>query len=446
VTRARLCAVVLLHLVLLCTATAARANPVDAFGFGSRGAAMGSAGTATSDDASANYYNPAALVRGDELHIDLGYRYAQPLLRMNHRDVGVDASRGFTIGISSPGHIGPFRFAFGVSVFLPDQRITRVRSLPFDQPRFVYYDNRIQRFFLATNLAIQIIPGLYVGAGLSFMSRTKGQLKLKGDVAVSDPDASSLVTNIDVDLVGVRYPQAGIWWDATRNLTFAVTYRHSFSLGLDQQFRIDGNIGNPGLPPVVQNGYLSVHSISTDLFQPWQLTAAVAARFGPKILTTFELTYARWSEYPQPASDLTLGIDIGQFNSMVHLPPKRSYPDPGFHDILIPRVGVEFRALSRDKLGVDVRGGYSYEPTPVPEQTGETNLEDSDKHTFSLGAGVELKKLRPILSHPLSIDAHAALTYLPDRANRKLDPLDRVGDVVAGGIVVQLGLTLRSRF
>ena len=424
----------------------ARANPIDAFGYGSRATAMGGAATAASEDSSANYYNPAGLVRGRDLRIDIGYRYAQPLLRINGRDLGVDASRGFLVGLVAPGRIGPFRFAFGASLWLPDQRLTRVRSLPFDQPRFVMFDNRPQRVYLAANLAIQILPGLYIGGGLTFMSKTSGQLFLKGSVAVSDPDASSLVSKIDVDLVAVRYPQAGILWEPTPWLSVGASYRHSFVLNLDQQFRIDGNIGNPGLTPVVENGYLAAHSISADLFQPWQLTGGAALRLRRDILVTFDLTFARWSEFPIPAANLTLGLDIGVYNDRVMLPPSRSYPESRFHDIVIPRAGIEWRAWQAAKLAIDVRGGYSYEPTPVPEQIGESNLADSDKHTVSVGAGLELTRVTAILPRPLAIDVHFASTYLPPRSNRKLDALDHVGDFVADGVVLQIGVMLRSRF
>ena len=424
----------------------ARGNPMDAFGAGSRATAMGGAATAASEDSSANYYNPAGLVRGRDLRIDIGYRYAQPLLRINGRDLGVDASRGFLIGIVAPGRIGPFRFAFGATLWLPDQRLTRVRSLPFDQPRFVMFDNRPQRLYLAANLAIQIVPGLYVGGGLTFMSKTAGQLFLKGSIAVSDPDASSLVSKIDVDLVAVRYPQAGVLWEPTPWLSLGVSYRHSFVLNLDQQFRVDGNVGNPGLPPVVENGYLAAHSISADLFQPWQLTAGGALRLKRELLLTVDVTFARWSEFPVPAANLTLGLDIGVYNDKVMLPPPRSYAPSQFHDIVIPRVGVEWRAWQRSKLALDLRGGYSYEPSPVPEQIAESNFADSDKHTFSVGAGLELAQITAILPRPLAIDVHFAGTYLPARANRKIDPLDHVGDFVADGVILQMGVTLRSRF
>jgi long-chain fatty acid transport protein len=421
----------------------ARANPIDAFGFGSRAPAMGGAVTASSEDASANYYNPAGLVRGTAMRIDIGYRYAQPVLKLNSRDVGVDASRGFAIGIAAPGHIGPFRFAFGAALWLPDQRLTRVRSLPYDQPRFIYYDNRMQRLLLQTNLAIQIVPGLYIGGGLTFMSKTQGELFLRGTVSLGDPDTSSLVTKIDVDLVAIRYPQAGILWDITPTVSVGVTYRHSFRLDLDQQFRIDGNVGDP---PVVSNGYFYARSISNDLFQPWQLTAGAQVRLTRRFLLTYDLTFAHWSDMPVPAPSLTIGLDIGQFNDRVHLPGPRVYSQPYFHDIVIPRIGGEWRALQRNRIQLDLRAGYSYEPTPAPEQIFDSSFADCDKHTFSAGLGIDLPRLQPILALPLSIDFHFALTILPPRANHKVDPLDRTGDFVAGGTVPQLGVMLRSRF
>ncbi len=434
--------------VHLAAAAAARGNPADAFGFGSRAAAMGGAAAAVTDDASANYYNPAGLVRGDDLRIDLGYQAALPSLKMNGRDSHVDGTHGFVVGVAAPGHIGPIRLAFGAGLFLPDDRLTRVRALAFEQPRWVYYDNRTQRILLTANLAVQIIPGLYVGGGLGFMSRTEGTAGLSGTIAVSNTDQDSqLATKIAVDLVAVRYPQAGIVWEATRWLTVAASYRHSFVLRLDQGFTVRGNVGNPGVAPIVENGTFDARAQSSDLFQPWQLTLALAARITGRLLIAFDAVFARWSEFETPASTLTVNLDIGpKLNPLVHIPPSRTYPAPGFHDILIPRIGVEYRALARDKVALDLRAGYSYEPTPVPEQFGETNYADADKHRFSVGAGLDLRVFGAVLPKPLSIDAHCALTYLPTRVNRKMDPLDPVGDFTAAGTIVELGVNTRWRF
>src|SRR5581483_4800271 len=114
-------------IVLALCAADARANPIDAFGLGSLAIAMGGAATAAVDDTSANYYNPAALARGRDLRIDIGYRWAQPLLQFNGGDVGTNATRGVSAGLLLPGRIGAVRFAFGAAVWLPDQWLLRQR-------------------------------------------------------------------------------------------------------------------------------------------------------------------------------------------------------------------------------------------------------------------------------------------------------------------------------
>jgi long-chain fatty acid transport protein len=196
----------------------------------------------------------------------------------------------------------------------------------------------------------------------------------------------------------------------------------------------------------VTGGYFQAHTVSTDLFQPWQLTLGVAVRLTSRLLVTYDLGYAAWSEFPQPSSTLTLGLDIKQFNNQVKIPGPRTYPAPGFRDIVIPRLGVEWRAVENGRLAVDLRGGYSYEPSPVPDQTGASNFVDCDKHTFALGAGLTFIHLRPVLERPLTLDAHVAATWLPPRTTNKISPVDPVGDYVADGVVLQLAIMLGSRF
>src|SRR5207245_9294690 len=187
---------------------------------------------------------------------------------------------------------------------------------------------------------------------------------------------------------------------ATRYLSLGASYRHSFGLKLDQAFRLDGNIGNPGLPPVVKNGYFSARAQSLDLFQPWQLTGGVAWHLRRTLLLTVDATFARWSEFPVPAATVMIALDVGIFNNRVNLPPMRAYPNPGFHDTLTPRVGAEWRAREWNKVTLNLRGGYAYEQTPVPEQSGESSYADTDKHTFSVGAGIDLDRFTSILPRP----------------------------------------------
>lgn len=435
----------LVALVALAAAPA-RANPPDILGFGSRGAGLANAAAAVADDASANYYNPAGLVRGRELRIDLSYQLAQPYLRLNGRNMNVNEARGLAVGIAAPGRIGPFRFAFGVGIWLPDQRLTRTLQRSYDQPRFVYYDNRMQRFLLSANIAIQIVPGVYIGAGLNFMSRTKGGLKLVGTVDPLTPNDSSLVSNIAIDLLAVRYPQAGIVIEATKYLTLAMTYRHRFELSIDQQFRIDGDVGSVGSAPIIEDAYLQVRTQSLDHFHPWQLTIAAALRLTRRLLISGELTYAAWSGFKTPASRLDFDVDLKDYNDRVNLPAARDFPAPGFHDIVIPRLAAEWRALEKARFAVDVRGGYSYEMSPAPKQFDESNFADSDKHTFTLGGSFEVRPSNGILLHPWTFDLNLGLTYLPTRVEHKISPVDRVGDYKTSGLLVHFGVGVRSKF
>ena len=438
--------IVLLFLVLL--SNPVFANPADVFGFSPRASAMAQAAVAVSDDSSANYYNPAGLARQGDLRIDIGYQAAHPSLSINGHDSHVDSTSGFLVGISAPGQIFGTRIAFGAALFLPDDRISRTRSLAYAQPRWENYDNRTQRIFLAANLAIKLPGGVSVGGGIAFMSRTRGTVQLRGVVGFSDPEADTrLFTDVNVDLLAVRYPQVGVAWEVTRYLTLAASYRHSFSLQLEQTFSIHGDVGNVGVDPIVKNGFLEAKTASTDLFQPGQLTVGGALRVTPRLLLAFDLVWARWSDFTTPASNVSITLDVGpQLNPLVHLPPPRTYPSPGFHDILIPRLGVEARALERHHVLVDVRGGYSYEASPVPNQSGESNLIDCDKHHLTVGLGVTLQNLTRVVPRPLAIDVHLATTVLAPRATHKIDPLDPVGDYVAGGAIVEWGVMTRWAF
>jgi long-chain fatty acid transport protein len=431
--------------VLALVASRAEANPIDAFGFGARAPAMAGAHTAAARDGSANYYNPAALALGEVIEIDLGYQLAEPALTINGLDQEVDQSRGLVGSLSAPGRIAGIPFALGVALFLPDERVARARTLPAGKPRWALYDNRPQRIFLASHLAARILPNLWLGAGVAYMSRTKGTVDLEGRVGFPDADDSDLDVGIDVDLVTIRYPQAGVLWRAVPWLDVGLTYRHQFKAKFDQGFRIDGDIGPEGMP-IVEDGFFELHSVALDLFQPMQIAAGVAARLGERWLVAADLTYQRWSRFKNPSAHIELDLDLKDFNDLVDLPPRPPLPSPEFHDIFVPRLGVEWLAAEGSQMSWRARAGYAWEPSPAPEQTEETNFVDNDKHTFSLGVGLEVARVTEILPRPFDLDAYVALTVLPARSHAKLSPIDPVGDYVSKGRVLAGGITTRWHF
>ncbi len=440
--RATLVLVVLLALV----PRGARANPIDAFGFGARGPAMGGAQTAATDDGGANYYNPAALARGHDLRFDVAYQVAAPYLAINGGDQNVDASRGFSLSLVAPGKILGVEVALGTGVFLPDDRLTRVRSLAAQVPRWQMYDNRPQRFFLGTNLAIALGKRWAVGGGVAYLSKATGTLDLSGRIGLPVPEDSDLALDIDFDIVAVRYPQAGVLFHATPFLDLGASFRGSYQFEFVQHFVIHGDIGPPGGPPAVADGFFQLDALALDLFQPQQWSLGFSLRLTHRLLLAGDLTWARWSEFENPSAKIKIEYDLHDFNSMVHIPVAPPLPGAFFHDVVAPHVGLEWLAARTRHTTWRARAGYAYEPSPAPEQRGETNFVDNDKHTLSLGLGVAFAHVTEVLPLPFDVDLYAAGTFLPERVHRKYLPIDAVGDYVSEGFVLQMGLGTRWHF
>ena len=438
---------VLAALAMLLGARAAHANPPDTYGFGSRETAMGNAAAAETYGYAANYYNPAALVRSRGLELSIGYFRADHHFEMNGRDNGVDTVKGINGGLVVPGRVFGIPLAFGLGLHLPDDRISRVRALRQEQPRWELYDNRNQRLYLAANLAFEPLSWLQIGGGLSFMSSTKGQLNISGAANVLQPDDSQLRHEVDADLTAIRYPQAGVRVILSDAVALAAVYRGEFQLGLDLHAHLQGDI--TGLTTALYD--LQTHSVNN--FLPQQLVLGGSWQLAKNVRGTLDATWINWSAYVPPVAQLDVVLDIPPPASgwpATISPPQAVAPTRivalRMHDRVIPHVGAEWRALATRHVEGFVRGGYEYSKTPIEPQTGLTNYVDRDRHTLSLGLGVTASKLSHALPASLSLDVHAALSELVKETTIKASAADFVGDYTARGRIVNLGLTMTVAF
>tara|TARA_R110002096_G_scaffold16898_14_gene58183 strand:+ start:21133 stop:22461 length:1329 start_codon:yes stop_codon:yes gene_type:complete len=430
----------------MASASPAVANPLTMFGAGARAASMGGAHTAGARDSSANFYNPALLATLPTLEIDLSYRIANPKLRLNDKDLGVDVARGSQISVAVPGEVAGIKLGAGVSVYLPDQQLMRIRSLSQSQPRFALYDNRPQRLFLSVNFGFAINEKLSVGGGLGYLTATSGGVTLTGRVGFPNANDSDLVLDMDVDITTRAYPVAGIGYQATPWLRLGAAYRGGVQPITDLSIDIEGDIGAAMRDPIVADAAVNLRSISLSHFQPAEFSLGAEAWLRETFVVVADLSLHRWSGFANPAAQLESALELGQFNEFLTPPEPSSLAPANYHDILIPRVGVEWRALHRRHTTLHTRAGYSYEPSPAPEQIGITNFVDNDKHTASLGLGLSLRDWTKIFLEPLSLDLSFAATQLARRNHQKLSPVDPVGDYHSDGTVWQLGVTSRLRF
>jgi len=411
---------------------AASANPLDAFGFGPRGVAMGGAVTATARDVSATYYNPAGLALGDALLLEVGYARLEPALTLNGVEQDVDASAGLQGGLVLPGVIAGHRVGVGLGVHLPDRRVTRLRALRQSKPRFELFDNRPQRLSITSGLGLEVAPGLSLGAALTYLSGTEGALRVDGVVHASDPERTRLFSGMDVNLKAVRYPSFGLQWCPSRALCLGVSERERFELALDLDVDVQGRIVSGADDTVlVEQGRFFLNSRNADLFSPRQVTLAVAWTDTDFTLEA-DLTWLQWSAFPGSTATVVVELDLGDLDFAVPVPDP---PGPArYQDIWVPRLGAERRVFGR--AGEDslwLRGGAFFEPSPAPEQRGLSNSLDADKWGASVGIAVECIDPWGLAPRPVELAVSGLWIGLVERSHLKASPADGVGDVVSGG-------------
>jgi Outer membrane protein transport protein (OMPP1/FadL/TodX) len=437
----------LLALALLAVAPHARANPLDPFGFGSRGAAMGGAMAADARSFDANYYNPAGLVRAEGLELSIGYFRASHYLKTNGHDNDVDPVKGLVGGVVAPGEVLGVPFAFGLGVHLPDDRISRVRAFRQETPRWELYDNRNQRLYLAANLAISPTPWLQLGGGMSFMSSTEGHLDISGLANIFRVEDSTLRHQVDADLTSVRYPQFGARVALSDRVALAAVYRGEFKLKLDLTAYLHGSISE--LTTAVYQ--LETHSVNN--FLPQQFVFGGSWLVTDDLRAALDVTWVNWSAYVPPVASLDVHLDIppppgGWPNGITppQTPAKTRIAALEMHDRAVPHLGLEWRALATRAWEGFLRAGYEYDKSPIAPQTEVTNYIDRDRHAMSFGLGG--RALSPLRELPgdVRLDAHVQLSELASGATIKRDPADLVGDYTATGHIWNVGATLTVGF
>jgi long-chain fatty acid transport protein len=426
-----------LVLLVLATPAGVLAQAPDMFGFNARGASLGGAVSGDVWGGAAAYYNPAGMVRTDRVSLEIGYFRSIPAFEVNGYDSGIDSAGGLLIGASVPGQIGPLRFAFGVGVHLPDGRISRSRTLPREQPRWEFYDNRPHRAYIAAALAIRPVDWLLIGGGIGFQARSTNELTLRGELdALSTPARAMLEHEANVSLRTLRFPIAGVQILPHERISIGLAYRGEIGILNDLDAAVDGSI--TGVEPPIP-AYLSIETEAVNVFVPHQLSLGVTVDPIDELRIGVELTWVRWSDYRSAigSSDVVLDLDVPEsLRDIIRVPDMiastRMIPAE-FEDRIVPRLGIEATPLKNDDITLQGRFGYFFESTPVPDQRTLTNLIDNDRHAFSLGAGVRLTGLDPFIQGALTFDAHVQWSIIPERLTEKSTLVTTIGDYRSSG-------------
>ena len=370
----------------------AAASTPDVFGLGSEATALAGAVTARATDFSAAFYNPAGLSAGPGTReVALGLTGYASRLAVRGQRARITDPLGFELGVRLPVPLGgrlQGRVVLGLALhMLPDQIVHIVAHTP-EEAFFPYYDNRTQRLLVLPAFGVRITRRLTLGVGFNFLAG------LDGKVDASPGATRAIEPRVDEKLEATLKLHAGARFEATDRLALALSYRQGFSV----PFRTASVNRVAGLN-------IDINIDAEGLFTPDEVWAGAALAATPRLMVSLDLGWLRWSAWRGPYVTVSSVLPIaGPFDV--------SPPVVPYDDIYSVRAGAEWRALEHPGWELRLRAGAGYEPSPLPDQPGVTNLLDSDKIILAAGAGLLLPHL---YAQPLRIDAHLMAHALRDR-------------------------------
>lgn len=341
-----------------------------------RGIGLSNAVTAGVNDASAVYYNPAALseIDGDSFLGSASYLHITNSVENSNRKSRNKHDDNFLASLFANYHIPNTDLTLGIGTYTPFGLVTEYERDAFT--RFAAIDTRLKTIYVTPALSWNPSNYFSAGLGLSFVHASGAfsralcldpisfctqPLGLEGRVRITDT----------ADAFGYNL---GLLVKPTDNLKFGFSYRSRVDLRFDNaDAKFTGSFSVPTvkadisplpLPPVINAG----------LF--WQITPSWGAEF------VYE--YARWSEFKSftvTLSPIPFFLPLGA-------------PIPGF------KLPEDWKNTSTLRLGSfytvnknwELRGGIAVEETPIPNKTLNPSVPDADKLTLNVGVGYKWDK------------------------------------------------------
>jgi len=313
-------------------------------------AAMGNAFVAVANDASAVWYNPAAIINLEGTQLSAGSVMIYPLMKHEYTG-GSDETEKIL-------HIPPHFYAthkysdkisFGFGVNAPFGLSTDWDKTSHAAAIATYSDIKVINHNL--NAAYKINDTLSFAAGIDFVYLDATLKKWLG-----------APYNFEQELTG---DGTALGWNA------AALYKLNKQWTLGANFRssvkVDIEDGTNKLPSAL--GGTSTDA-TTSITLPDMFQIGAAYQYNEKWLFSCEVDYTDWTTYHQLIvkwnNDTTLLTDIKNWKSVWAF-----------------RLGTEYKYSDTWKL----RSGIFYDNNPIKEERVETRMPDSDRIAISFGAG-----------------------------------------------------------
>lgn len=433
----------LLAVAFVCSAlfaSSARANTVeDIQGLGSRVNAMGGAGTALATDFAATYYSPAnlAFCENSSLSLELRHTLYELELEGDPDDPEAKELRDQTrVSVGFCNQL-PYNFAFGLVFAMGLQNpMTLDQTTLSSTPQFLLYGEPLEQLSIQLGVAYKIVPQLSIGLGVSILVNSF----LGVNASIPIVTDGTVEAEIRWDLKPRAAVVAGVHAEPIPGLHLAANYRSALFHDLNTPTNVEVEAAG-----VFLDVQLFIESAAW--YSPQQFAIGVTWDPIDALTLAFDVTWFDWSSHPGPFLIVTPVGDDG-IAAGLRYPEREDY---GFRDVVVPRLGAEYRILDDD---LALRAGYHYRAAiaPVPSQT--SNLLDSDVHSISLGGGYFFGDRPDEMTEPAtgphirgangSIDVFVRVQHMKSRdvARTEAGPLDVYsfgGNVLDAGLQLSIG-------
>jgi long-chain fatty acid transport protein len=358
---------------------------------GARAMAMGGAVTAISTDASAIYYNNAAIANFTGMNVLLGTTMIIPSSSFTGASSGTETK--MTKQTFYPSH------AY-ITYALHDNLVV---GLGFNNPfglgtewdenwegKYNWIKADVKMYSILPTVAYKVTSNLSVGVSVQYNFGSVNMAK-KTPVVVSSHNFGDSYINLEAKDKQAFGVNLGILWKATDELDLGLSYRSAVT------YKFSGTVTST-MPSSVPSAYQSAVAvalphgeISGDLITPKQLQVGIGYKPTPKLQLSGDFQYIGWASYDR----LTFVFKSMNSSSTTVRDYKNTY---------IGRVGAEY--LASDVLAL--RAGLLYDKNPVKDEYIDASLPDADRIGISVGFGYK------ITSH-ISVDVGYLFLIFADR-------------------------------
>lgn len=353
---------------------------------------MASMGTANPDEPNASFYNGAALAQREGFEVYIGDTVLIPTTTYEPLIEGGESAQtisqifpppnahiGGSFGLGGAGQLGValgVTLPYGLGIEWPSD---------WDGEAFIVKQD-LQTYNFNPNVSYKL-PNidLSVGAGAQIY---RASVRLIRDVVLrDDKQVSSEIVGNGWGLGGT----ASVLYKPIKPLSIGLNYRSGTTLDIEGRAHFEGEEGTAFETTFVdQDGFTSI-SI------PHAVTLGVGYTY-KKLFVGVDVNYTTWSDYDEivldfsePCSDRSETCD----SKVDKTDPPQTVITTNWEDAMAFRLGVQYEAVEN----FDVRAGFAYDNTPIPEKTLSPSLPGNDRAVVSAGLGYTLKGFRGDLGY-----------------------------------------------